>query len=659
MSASLRALMSPLLLCFLAALTLPTRAYAGEEWLPVSPDELKMMSEPMAPHAPAIYLYRQVDRNDAEYRESTYARIKIFTEEGRKYADIEIPFVKGHGNIKGIQARTIHPDGSIVNFDGKIYERMIVKAKGVKFLAKTFTMPDVQTGSIIEYRYTRFNPEGYIFDSHWILSQELFTKHAKFSLHQNSEFALQWSWPRGLPEGTKPPVMDHRIVRLETENVPAFQVEDYMPPQDEMKYRVDFMYTRSEEKDPDRFWSEEGRKLSRSIDAFTDDHRTLEQALSQIISPNDTLDEKLQKIYARCQKIRNTSFENTKTEQEHDREKLKQTHFVGDVWKHGYGNGTDITWLFLALARTAGFDATPVMISTRDVHFFNAKLMNADDLNTNVVSVKLNGKELYLDPGVAFAPFGLLPWYEAGVPGLRVTAAGSSWITTTLPDVSVSGIERKATLQLDDSGTLEGKVIVTFKGLSALARRLDELDEDDADRKKFLEDEMKEYIPLPAEVELTNAPDWKNSSPTLIAEFNIKVPGWASAAGRRTMLETGVFGGDERHLFEGANRVHPIYIHFPYADADEVTIAPPPGSHVTDLPQPQTADIKACVYHSTAENKDGTLQLNRHLTVDLALVDPRYYGALRKFFQGVRNGDEQQIVIANDGAASAARSSSP
>src|SRR5438552_17351361 len=39
-------------------------AWAGPGFQPVSPDELKMSSEPLAPGAPAIILYRQVDRDD-------------------------------------------------------------------------------------------------------------------------------------------------------------------------------------------------------------------------------------------------------------------------------------------------------------------------------------------------------------------------------------------------------------------------------------------------------------------------------------------------------------------------------------------------------------------------------------------------------------------
>src|SRR5690348_9232665 len=83
----------------------PTNA---DEWLPISPEELKMTGDPAAPGAPAIILYRQVNRDDSNSHvphEYDYVREKIFTEEGRKYADVEIPFVKGDYEIVNIRAR--------------------------------------------------------------------------------------------------------------------------------------------------------------------------------------------------------------------------------------------------------------------------------------------------------------------------------------------------------------------------------------------------------------------------------------------------------------------------------------------------------------------------------------------------------------------------
>jgi len=43
-------------------------------------------------------------------------------------------------------------------------------------------------------------------------------------------------------------------------------------------------------------------------------------------------------------------------------------------------------------------------------------------------------------------------------------------------------------------------------------------------------------------------------------------------------------------------------------------------------------------------NKD-TLHLTRRLTVNFLLVDQEYYPAVRNFFQTVRTGDEEQIVL--------------
>ena len=619
--------------------------HAGDDWLPLTPDELKMTAEPKAPGAQAIYLYRQVDRDDANSIEKTYARIKILTEEGRKYADIEIPFMKDIGDIQDIHARTIHPDGTIIPFSGGILENTIVKAKGWKYLAKTFTMPDVQPGSIIEYRFTRHLPQGWVYDSSWILSDELFTKHAKFSLRQGYGYSLVWSWPRGLPPGTNPPVMEKGVARLETSDVPAFQIEDYMPPQNEMRYRVDFTYSRSDEKDIDKFWKAEDRSLYEAVNSFTDKHKAMQQAVSQIVSDTDTPQQKLEKIYARCQKVRNTSYEHEKTQKEKDREKLKEIHNVEDVLKRGYGNSLEITWLFFALVRAAGFDASPVWVSTRNSHFFDKKYRNVDDLNSNVVLVRLDGKNLYFDPGVAFAPFGVLPWFETGVIGLQLNKDDGTWITTTYPDPSQSGTERAASLQLDESGNLEGTVTLTFKGLSALSYRAEENEEDDTARKKSLEDAIKSLIPGSIQAEVTNNPDWSSSSSTLVAQYHLQIPGWATVMGRRTMVPASLFGKGEQHLFESANRVHPIYYSFPYTDVDRVTISVPQGWSVSNVPQPRKTDVKACTYDLTAEDAKGTLNLSRRLMVNIALIGVKDYPTLRYFFQNVRNGDEQQILL--------------
>src|SRR5580765_4637 len=440
-------------------------ARAGIAFQPISPEELKMTSDPKAPGAPAIILFRQVDRDDNSYtsHEDNYIRIKILTEEGRKYADVEIPFFKDRENITAIKARSIRPDGSTADFDGKVFDKSIAKAKGLKYLAKTFTLPDVQVGGIIEYAYTRDFAENYIFDSHWILSDELFTRHAKFSLkpYSGEGWSVRWTWHL-LPEGTVAPKEGpDRIIRLEAANIPAFRTEDYMPPENELKSRVDFIYSDEllDLKDADKFWHSVGKKRNGRLEDFVGKRKAMEQAVAQIVSPNDPPEVKLQKIYARVQQFRNTSFEVERTEQEQKREKQKDASNVEDLWKLGYGNGRDLTWLFLGLARAAGLEAYGVWVSDRQNYFFNPVTLQSDRLDTNVVLVKLNGNDLYFDPGAAFTPYGLLPWEETGVQGLKLDKDGGSWVTTLMPASSMSKINRTANLKfMSDSGSLEGKL---------------------------------------------------------------------------------------------------------------------------------------------------------------------------------------------------------
>ncbi len=618
---------------------------------PVSPDELKMTSEPKAPGAPAIILYRQVDRDDQtpDAHEEVYMRIKILTEEGRKYGDIEIRFWKEFSSIVNLHARSIQPDGTIVEFKGTPFDKEIIKSRGVRYKAKTFTMPDVQVGSVLEYYYTEDLSDRYIFDSHWIVSDDLFTKQAKFSLRRYEGdrplLFLRWNW--NLPPGMDKPAMgsDH-LVHLEAHDLPAFQAEDFMPPENELKARVDFIYSQDPfENEPDKYWVNVGKKWNGALESFIGKKKAMEEAVAGIVSPSDSPEQKLRKIYARVQQIRNTTFEQIKTEQEEKRAKEKAPENVGDIWKKQYGSGVDLTWLFLALARAAGFDASGVWVADRRNYFFDPKTMDGGRLSSNVVAVKLDGKDLFFDPGARFVPFGELPWDETYVQGLKLDKDGGKWTQTPLPNSSGSSIQRKADLRITDSGDLEGKVTVTFTGLEAADRRSEERLADDTARKKYLEDGLKSAIPSGCEVELTNSPDWTNPSNPLVAEFTLKVPGWIAAAGHRALMPVGLFSAPEKHLFDHAERIHPIYFDFPFERADDITLRLPPGWQIPSLPKPQTIDAKAIVYNVEATNSNGALHLSRKLDVDVVLLPVTSYANLRIIFQGVRTGDEQQLIL--------------
>src|SRR5260370_5510798 len=295
-------------------------AASAENWQPISNEALALKANPASPGAHAMILYRESDVDTTEASVSEYVRIKIFTEEGReKFADVEIPFVKRQGgyDIHDVRARTIRPDGTIVNFEGKVYEKEILKTGGVKVLVKTFSLPDVQPGCIIEYKYLRQHDRQYLVEPVWILQKDLFTRYAKFTFHPSKrEIDYQLFWRYNIPQKAQPKRQPDGSYVMEVHDMPGIDEEKYMLPRPVLEARLDFFYRDSAEpptQTADHYWKRMGKKWNDELERFINRKGALEAEIGQIISPNDSAETNLRKIYALVQNILDTSYNPQKT----------------------------------------------------------------------------------------------------------------------------------------------------------------------------------------------------------------------------------------------------------------------------------------------------------------------------------------------------------
>jgi hypothetical protein len=650
------------LLWFAITLAMPIIVGAAEEWQPILPADLSMTSEPKAPGAAAVILYRQVDRDDDRGFETDYVRVKILSESARdKYSNLRLQYFGEQQTIDEIQARTISKDGSVYPFDGEVSDVPDGAQNGHVRRAKIVPLPKVEVGSIVEYRW-RMRMNGAVsaflmrvYNSQWILEDDLYTREAQFSLRVPGIFSVRYAWPMGLPAGTQPPVQSKRVVSMQVHDVPAFVSEEFMPPVNVARMRVDFNYSNDQRSisDPDAFWTRYSKMVARRIDAYTAHSGAMNKALATIVDPGDSEEIKLRKIYARVQQIHNDSFYPPAISIPPPGSFIERTDDVADIWDNQHGVDWQLTWLFLGLVRAAGFEADPVLLPTRDRFFFNKAALEEGQLNSRAVRVKLGGKEIFADPGAAFTPFGALPWNETSVEGLRMTKDGGDWIATPLPPASASRIVRRATLQLSSDGTLRGGVTVRYSGIEAQLVRLRERAEDAEARTKYLEGQLQAAIPAASDVKLTNAPDWGRDDEDLVAEYTLKIDGWAQGAGQRTLFTVGLFSAQERDVFTHDARVQPIYFEYPYQHTDQVDIALPADFRVGALPKPTYAEFKTAYYSFSVENSKGGLHLSRDLSSDLVLVQAELYPQIRDFYQSVRAGDTEQMVLVHASAAGA------
>ena len=637
-----------------ATMFLWTRAAAPaakDDWLPIPPEDLALKDNPKSPGAHAMILYRESSVDAEQSSDDEYFRIKIFTQEGvKEVADVEISFEKGVDDIKDIRARTIHSDGTIVNFEGKPFEKTIEKVGGFKFLAKTFTLPDVQPGSIIEYKYRNQNDSNFYFNEAWVVQGELYTRLAKFSIKPDpSEHApvLAFRYAH-LPNGLKPEKLPKGYYSLEVHDLPGIEAEPYMPPERALKGRVEFFYpdrNAPEHETVQQYWDRIGKSWSEVVDNYLNKKGALQTEVARVVSPDDPPETKLKKLYARAQEIRDLSFEESKTAKEAKHENLKPNDNVEDVIKRGYGNSRQINYLLIGLLRAAGFESSATFLVPRNRNFFLANSQDSSQLTANVVWVRSGTQDLYLDPGAHYYPFGSLPWYETSASGIRVNKQGVVGVTTPFPPSLDTTIVRHANVTIAEDGALAGTMEVDFSGQRGALWRKDLREADDQGRKKSLENDIKRWLPSECSFELTRVTGWDDILVPLHVEGTIKGIGYGNTVGRRMLLPVEFFQATQARTFESEKRTNDIYFHYPYEEQDDVKLYVPPGYKIETFPPAQNVDLGAVKYQISTGAQGDVLEVKRRLVMNLFMVPVTKYAALRSFFGTVKKNDDAEVVL--------------
>jgi|SRR5450432_170785 len=610
----------------------------SEDWVPLSPQDQQIKEVPGNPGASAIQLYYANQLHDDEGYEFYYKRIKVLNDSGKQYADVEIS-----GNIDSkvtnLKARTIHPDGSIVEFTGKPFDKTIFKGRGFKLAAKTFTMPDVTVGSIIEYKYRL---ENYWSDT-WVLQHDLFTVK-EFVSFEPGHFGQGLSWV-GRNTQDHQPVKKSGRWEMQWDNIPAFEVETNMPPERNYKPTFQFYYLGYQVTGSDKFWVEVGKYLNEYYERYIGNRKEIREAAAEAIGTETDPEKKLRKLYDRAQQVKNLSFERQMTEQEKKKEKIKTNENLGDIVKRGYGDSDDITAFFVGMARASGFEASLLLASNRREDFFSDKLLTLDNLTGRVAMVNLNGKMIYLQPGVRYCPFGLLHWINTSTEALKFDKKGGSFVTVPGFNNDRSLTRRIATMELSEDGSLHGDISVEFSGQEALQHRLDSNGDDEASRKKDLEDELKNWLPSGAVVKLAKVEGWDSPYQPLVARFTLELPDYAVVAGKRVLLPSLLFQSQQKDAYNHVERKYPVYFPYPFSERDRVSIKLPSGYSMENIPPRQDLSLDFARYQTAAAYDGKQFIAERAFGFNAVFVQLARYPELKDFMSKVKAGDEQQAVL--------------
>jgi Domain of Unknown Function with PDB structure (DUF3857) len=653
-------------LSLLSALALLATPSTRAQWTVPTAEELSMTSQSEVPGAPAVYLFREETTEDKLHMFSTYVRLKVLTERGKEYANVELSYA--HVNegsstvIDNIEGRTIHPDGTIIPFTGKPYDKLVQKTQGVRIMAKVFTLPDVEVGSIIEYRYKLRLGDNWFSAPKWFIQSPLFTRKAHYSWRPTDKQLISTeddgapttsiSWTKILPTSaqlkqTQLPATGlsegQYIFDLDIHDVPPAPDEDYMPPTSSFTYRVLFYY--SAYRSADEFWKHSGKHWAKLGDKFIGPGPAVSAAVRDLVLPTDSPDQKLRKIYGAVMKLDNTNYTREHSSTEEKSQGFKEIRNTDDIWTRKRGNNDQLTALFVGMARAAGMKAYLGVVTNRDHSLFFPAYLSMSQLDDDIAIVNVNGKDEFFDPGSRYCPYQHLEWKHSQTSGLRQTDGGSGSLETPGESYTYSKALRIADLTMDEHGEVSGIVKMTYTGSPALHWRQRALTGDDESLKRELRTNIENLLPGGTDIKVSSIEKLEDFEQPLVVTFQVKGP-IGSATGKRLLIPADLFEANSKPTFPNAKRDIPVYFSYAHINQDAVRITFPPNFTVESLPASDKMSFQQfALYSLKSESTPNSFTIRRDYFLGEIYFKTEEYPELRGFYSKMENKDQETVIL--------------
>jgi Transglutaminase-like superfamily. len=610
---------------FLCSAALTTHSQY-KEWRPVAPEDIASKTPIVDKDADAEALFWEMRIDDSSMNDLDmwhYVRVKIFTERGReKFSKFDIPFVKGK-KIRNLAARVIRADGSIVEILEKdIFEREIVRVSGAKMKAKSFAVPNIEPGVIVEYKYKEAIDDAGASGMRLPLQRDIPVRSLNYYYKPNGKNEPKYQAYN--LSGFKFEKDDKGFWLAKRTNVPSFKEEPLMPPEDMVKpwllltsARVGFISGSSFSytfviKDPSNvsgYWGAFARERGSLATLIIKADKKIKATAEMVTAGATNQDEKLRKLYAWVQKeIKNVPYDPNLTPEQ--REKLTAPKSIPEVLEKRTANSSSyVDWLFAAMASSLGMDVRLAYMGNRNNMFFNPSMTNDQLVHLAAIAVRDGESFKYLNPGDPFMPYGMLSWHDEGSAALLVAPDTYQWVESTSYSHTDNRLDRIATLKLSEDGTLEGEVIIERNGQQALTYRQTYWDETAEKRAEAVTDAIKARIST-AEVSSVTVENVFDHSKPVIERYKVRIPNYAQKTGRRLFLQPSFFSYGLPPVFSSGSRQYDIFFRHAWSEKDKVSIEVPKGFELdnADAPTPYS-DAGKISSHSSIIKYDKSSRL--------------------------------------------------
>lgn len=650
-----------LLILMLFCSYLLQNSYSQSKYGNPTVEELNMTSYPLDTTANAVILLKKGETrfiynelNGFQFEFTLQVKIKILKNDGLDWCNQEISYYQASNSSKE-DVRSL--SGTTYNLEeGKITKTKLSKEfifdedTDNKWKIKKFTMPAAKVGSVIEYKYTIISDFFYelrdfnfqtsipiIYTSYDIRIPEYFQYNTNFQGYEpiitkkepiNESFNIRYKDDNGRYQATNIRCGGDRYFS-EGKDIPAIKDESYLWTVNDYVSKVSFELKRIQ-------------MPYSKVNNFSTTWENIDNELldSRLFGSNlkkaDLFKNEISKA--------DININRAKEIQDLVKEKVKwndKTSFypenLKDALKNGIGNSSDVNFLLINALQAGGFDAFPVMLSTRSNGRIPISHPSIAALNYVITGIRIDTTMYFTDAAAKYGDWNLLP-EKCMVPQARILKQDATkWIDLT--KVTSGSIFISTNLKIADS-KLEGKVTDTRKGNTAYNTKVNyDKHKDQAD---YIESLSKR---LSCDIDNFNISNLDNTNEALKMEY--------------TQSSDLNIGDDFIYItplvdklyaespFKEEKRVFPVEFNFLLNYVQLIDFEIPEGYEVDELPKTEkfVFNDNDIVLTYRVVQSGRVIKLHYQYLLKRLLFLPEEYESLRDLFSKIVLKNSEQIVL--------------
>ncbi len=606
-------------------------------WGEIPDEQLGMTTCAIDPDAAAVILAdlgtcRQMD--DALILVYDYhRRIKILQERAiDELGEIKIYYThkNDRDQVLRVKAQVIHPNGQVFAIDeDNLFEEKLSKRRS----RITIALPNLQVGSVIEYRYS-LESKSLQIPPAWYFQHEYPTLHSQFHFRETSNLGYNFFMSPGINE---------KQGFFSARDIPALKEEAYIGTINDYRKKVQFQLEdykggRGYEFEMYPSWEyleyvlleafnfgEQYREPHRVAKAYKEIKGQLEQATSD--------DEKIEIIYNYVnQGYRWNGIESPLAGQT-----------IGDFIKEREGHSATFNLFIINLLRKAGITAHPVLVGGRSTGAYFKNYPMLVQFDHCIAMVESDDRTLFLDAGNPNRPLGLIhEEYLKGEGWLVDDELPSRWISVE------SKVESNESflinVQLDEQGAAKGQLMVQSDGYDALRARNHYQGSSDNSLywAGYVTDQM-------GNVQYANMQRQNEQNPAekLIEKCEITIAQMANNIGDFLYVQPFPFAPYRENPLTAETRKYPVDIPYSFAQKYVMNIQIPPGYEISQLPESTQLILpnEDAKFQYAISAKRGRIQIVNEFSINKRIFSTDEYAALKELFDQQLEKINEQIVL--------------